>query len=182
MQENLLPLPMNNGGTVKYDPRRLTGVSGYRETGQPFAVGDRLQFTAPDKTIAAANRGLGTIEQISAEGNLAIRLENGRKVAVSPSENRISTMDMRSPATAPKASGQTGFSSMLIETHTRTRSIPGSSTLLCHAAPWTQRCMPTTLMILAHRLTWDQGKTAALEPISYRQSPSQILVWVRPLE
>ena len=43
-------------------------MSIYRETEQPFAVGDRLQFTAPDKSIGVANRELGTIENISAEG------------------------------------------------------------------------------------------------------------------
>jgi hypothetical protein len=29
-----------------YDPRRLTGVSVYREVGRDFSVGDRIQFTA----------------------------------------------------------------------------------------------------------------------------------------
>ena len=63
-------------------------MSIYRETEQPFAVGDRLQFTAPDKSIGVANRELGTIENISAEGNLTVRLEKGRTVEVNPSENR----------------------------------------------------------------------------------------------
>jgi ATP-dependent exoDNAse (exonuclease V) alpha subunit len=63
-------------------------VSIYREIEQPFAIGDRLQFTAPDKSIGVANRELGTIEQISDENNLAIRLENGRMVEVNSLENR----------------------------------------------------------------------------------------------
>ena len=70
LQENLLTVETKTGDLVTYDPRRLTGVSIYRETEQPFAVGDRLQFTAPDKSIGVANRELGTIENISAEGNL----------------------------------------------------------------------------------------------------------------
>jgi len=88
LQENLLTVETKEGGRVTYDPRRLTGVSIYRETEQPFAVGDRLQFTAPDKAIGVANRELATIEQISPDGNLKIRLERGRAVELNPSENR----------------------------------------------------------------------------------------------
>jgi len=68
--------------------KQVAGVSIYRETEQPFAVGDRLQFTAPDKAIGVANRELGTIERISVEGIIAIRLENGRMAEVNPLENR----------------------------------------------------------------------------------------------
>ena len=88
LQENLLTVETKSGDLVTYDPRRLNGVSIYRETEQPFAVGDRIQFTAPDKSIGVANRELGTIENISSEGNLTVRLEKGRTVELNPSENR----------------------------------------------------------------------------------------------
>src|SRR5439155_13578055 len=65
----------------------LAGVSIYRETEQPFAVGDRLQFTAPSKAIGVANRELGTIEQISPDGGLKVVLEGGRRVELHPKEN-----------------------------------------------------------------------------------------------
>ncbi len=86
--ENLLTVETKGGSFVTYDPKRLSGVSIYRETEQPFAVGDRLQFTAPDKSLGVANRELGSIEHISTEGNLTVRLENGRIVELNPSENR----------------------------------------------------------------------------------------------
>ena len=88
LQENLLTVETKSGDHVTYDPRRLNGVSVYRETEQPFAAGDRIQFTAPDKSISVANRELGTIENISSEGNLTVRLEKGRTVELNPSENR----------------------------------------------------------------------------------------------
>ena len=88
LQENLLTVQLTNGGPFTYDPRRLSGVSIYRETEHAFAKGDRVQFTAPDKKIGVANRELGTIEHISAEGTLGIRLENGSIVNLNPSENR----------------------------------------------------------------------------------------------
>ena len=72
---------------MTYDPKRLTGVSIYSETEQPFAIGDRVQLTAPDKTIGVANRELGTIEQISPDGNLKILLEGGRRVELNSKTN-----------------------------------------------------------------------------------------------
>ena len=41
LQENLLTVETKTGDLVTYDPRRLTGVSIYREAEQPFAVGDQ---------------------------------------------------------------------------------------------------------------------------------------------
>ena len=63
LQENLLTVETKTGEVLTYDPSRLSGVSIYRETEQPFDVGDRLQFTAPDKSIGVANRELGTIQE-----------------------------------------------------------------------------------------------------------------------
>jgi ATP-dependent exoDNAse (exonuclease V) alpha subunit len=88
LQDNLLTVQMNNNRTVTYDPKRLSGVSIYRETEQPFAADDRIQFTAPDRLIGVANRELGTIEQISPEGNLKVRLEEGRTVDLNPAKNQ----------------------------------------------------------------------------------------------
>ena len=105
LENNLLTVEAKGGELVTYDPRRLTGVSVYRETEQPFAVGDRLQFTAPEKTIGVANRELGTIEHISEEGNLTIRLEKGRTIEVDPTENRH--FDLGYAVTSHSAQGLT---------------------------------------------------------------------------
>ena len=48
---NLLTVEMQSGELATYDPRRLTGVSVYREVAHEFSVGDRIQFTAPDKQL-----------------------------------------------------------------------------------------------------------------------------------
>jgi hypothetical protein len=63
------------------DPRRLQGVTLYRETERAFSQGDRGQFTAPNREQHVANRELGTIEKIDASGNLQLRLDSGRTVA-----------------------------------------------------------------------------------------------------
>jgi len=64
-----------------YDPRRLQGVTVYRESDRAFAPGDRVQFTAPDPERHVANRELGTIEQIDAAGHLHMRLDSGRRAS-----------------------------------------------------------------------------------------------------
>jgi ATP-dependent exoDNAse (exonuclease V) alpha subunit len=41
---------------------------------------DRIQFTAPSKELKGANRELGTIERVSSEGDLRVRLDSGREI------------------------------------------------------------------------------------------------------
>jgi ATP-dependent exoDNAse (exonuclease V) alpha subunit len=55
---------------------------------QNFSVGDRVQFTAPDKQLQIANRELGTIERLNERGDISIRLDSGRIVQFSIEDNR----------------------------------------------------------------------------------------------
>ena len=71
-----------------YDPRRLTGVSVYREIEHEFSVGDRIQFTAPDKSLGVANRDLAVIEAIHPDGRIFARLDNNRQIEFNASEHR----------------------------------------------------------------------------------------------
>ena len=75
------------GDQVSYDPKRLSGVSVYREMEREFSVGDRIQFTAPEKQLGIANRELGTIEKIDANGNVCLRLEDNRNVQFNATEH-----------------------------------------------------------------------------------------------
>jgi flagellar biosynthesis GTPase FlhF len=85
---NLLSVEKSSGELATYDPRRLTGVSVYREIGREFSVGDRIQFTAPDKSLGVANRDLAVIETITPDGRITCRLEGNRQIEFSPSEHR----------------------------------------------------------------------------------------------
>jgi conjugative relaxase-like TrwC/TraI family protein len=71
-----------------YDPRRLTGVSVYREIGREFSVGDRIQFTAPDKSLGVANRDLAAIESIASDGKIFACLEDNRHVEFNATQHR----------------------------------------------------------------------------------------------
>jgi conjugative relaxase-like TrwC/TraI family protein len=79
-EQNLLTVVRENGQQLTYDPHRLHGVSVYREAERDFAAGDRVQFTAPYLEEHIANRQLGVVQQIDAEGNLHVRLDSGQDV------------------------------------------------------------------------------------------------------
>jgi len=86
-EHNLLTIERDSGQRLTYDPRRLHGVSVYRETERDFSTGDRVQFTAPYRDEHIANRQLGTVEKVDAEGNLQVRLDSGQDVQFSIREH-----------------------------------------------------------------------------------------------
>ena len=49
-EENLLAVERGNAEQITYDPRRLQGVSVYKEAQREFSEGERVQFTAPCKS------------------------------------------------------------------------------------------------------------------------------------
>jgi ATP-dependent exoDNAse (exonuclease V) alpha subunit len=85
---NLLTVEKSSGEQATYDPRRLTGVSVYREINREFSVGDRIQFTAPDKALGVANRDLAAVESISLDGRISARLDNDRQIEFDTTEHR----------------------------------------------------------------------------------------------
>ncbi len=85
---NLLTVEKQSGELATYDPRRLSGVSVYREVVHEFSIGDRIQFTAPDKSLGVANRDLAVIEAIHPDGRLTARLDNTRQIEFNTTEHR----------------------------------------------------------------------------------------------
>ncbi|HEY2599657.1 MAG TPA: MobF family relaxase, partial [Candidatus Dormibacteraeota bacterium] len=80
-RENTITIEREDGQSVTYDPRRLKGVNVYRETRQEFATGDRIQFTAPDKSLGVRNRDLGTIQAIEAD-QVTVKLDGNAEGTV----------------------------------------------------------------------------------------------------
>ena len=85
---NLLSVEKESGECITYDPRRLAGVSVYREIVHDFSVGDRIQFTAPDRSLGVANRDLAVIESISPNGRIEARLDDNRRLEFTASDHR----------------------------------------------------------------------------------------------
>jgi hypothetical protein len=103
--KNLVTVRRDDGERVTYDPRRLQGVTLYRETARAFSQGDRVQFTAPDREHQIANRELGTIERINGRGRLQIRLDAGRTVAITLKDHPH--LDSGYAVTSHSSQGQT---------------------------------------------------------------------------
>jgi len=85
---NLLTVEKSSGEQATYDPRRLTGVSVYHEIDREFSAGDRIQFTAPDKSLGVANRDVAVIESIAHDGRISARLDNNRRVEFNADDHR----------------------------------------------------------------------------------------------
>jgi hypothetical protein len=85
---NLLTVERSAGELANYDPRRLKGVSVYREVVREFSVGDRIQFTSPDRSLGIANRDLAVIDFVAADGMITARLDNNRRLDFDSKEHR----------------------------------------------------------------------------------------------
>jgi conjugative relaxase-like TrwC/TraI family protein len=85
-KQNTVTVARADGEHVTYDPMRLRGVTTYREMDLPFAVGDRIQFTAQNKELGVVNREMGTIEGINKDG-FTVRLpESNRSITFDPKD------------------------------------------------------------------------------------------------
>ncbi|MGA7314272.1 MAG: hypothetical protein WBX22_09890 [Silvibacterium sp.] len=86
-KRNLITVQKGTGSIVSYDPARVRGIDAYCRREKSFAIGDRLQMTAPYRYLDLPNRALGTVEQI-ANGELTVRMDSGRTVTFDPLEMR----------------------------------------------------------------------------------------------
>jgi ATP-dependent exoDNAse (exonuclease V) alpha subunit len=104
-RENLLTVRRADGERVSYDPRRLHGVTIYREAERAFSEGDRVQFTAPNRELGVANRELGTIERVNGDGDIRLRLDSGRVTQFNVNKNPH--LDRGYAVTSHSSQGQT---------------------------------------------------------------------------
>jgi hypothetical protein len=89
---------------ISYDPKRLQGVTVYREAEREFSEGDRLQFRAPFHAQKVTNGELGTLEKIE-KGKLTVALDSGRNVEFPIEKNRH--IDHGYAVTSHSSQGQT---------------------------------------------------------------------------
>ena len=83
-KQNLVTVRKENGERVTYDPSRLRGISAYREIEREFAVGDRVQLTAPNRDLQVANRDLGTLKSFDGDGRITLRMDSGKDMSFDP--------------------------------------------------------------------------------------------------
>jgi len=83
----------------------LQGVTLYQEADRTFAVGDRVQLTAPDREHHLANRELGTIEALQPKGELRLHMDSG--CAVDLNARAHAHLDYGYAVTSHSSQGQT---------------------------------------------------------------------------
>ena len=170
---NLLTVEKSSGEQATYDPRRLTGVSVYREIDREFSVGDRIQFTAPDKSLGVANRDLAAIESIAPDGRISARLDNNRQVEFNAQEHRhfdhgyAVTSHSSQGLTAERVlvNADTGVHPDLLNSRFGYVSISRAS----HEAT----LFTDDMTKLSPQLSADVSKTSALEITNRRPSPRE---------
>ena len=87
LKRNILRLRTESGETVEYRLGRLRGVEVFRAEARTLAVGDRIQFRAPDRALGVANGQLAAVVAIDA-GQTRLRTDSGREIAAANSQLR----------------------------------------------------------------------------------------------
>jgi conjugative relaxase-like TrwC/TraI family protein len=103
---NLLTVQSEDGREETYNPKRLKGVSVYREDSRLFAQGDRIQFRAPLHEKQVATNELGTIKRIE-ENHWTVKLDSGREIDLDIESYRH--IDHGYAVTSISSQGQTAY-------------------------------------------------------------------------
>jgi conjugative relaxase-like TrwC/TraI family protein len=105
--ENLITVRKADGQQVTYDPSRLRGIAAYREIEREFAIGDKIQFTAPQRDLQVANRDLATIQSIEEDGMIRVRMDGSRDRIVSFNGSEMRHFDHGYAVTSHSSQGLT---------------------------------------------------------------------------
>jgi conjugative relaxase-like TrwC/TraI family protein len=106
-EQNTITVQAEKGkDRLTYDPKRLSGVSVYREEKREFCEGDKIQFRAPFQEQRIATSEIGTITKIKG-GELSVKADKGRQVTVDLKEYRH--LDLGYAVTSVSAQGQTAY-------------------------------------------------------------------------
>lgn len=162
--ENLVTVRKADGQQVTYDPSRLRGVAAFREIEREFAVGDKVQFTAPSRDLQVANRDLGTIQSIEADGKISVRMDGAKERIVRFDANDMRHLDHGYAVTSHSSQGLTServIVNMDTEVHPdliSSRFAYVSVSRASHEA----HIFTNDIQNLAERLTLDVSKTSAI--------------------
>jgi conjugative relaxase-like TrwC/TraI family protein len=170
-KENLITVQRSDGERVKYDPSRLRGISAYREIEREFSIGDRVQFTAPNRDLQVANRDLGTLKAFDPDGRVTLRMDSGKDVSFDPQKMRH--FDHGYAVTSQSAQGLTSQRVLVnMDTEVHPELINGRFAYVSVSrGSHDAQIFTNDASNLAERLSRDVSKTSALD---YRvQAPTQ---------
>lgn len=161
--DNLVTVRKTNGEVVTYDPLRLRGISAYREIEREFAVGDRVQLTAPNRDLRVANRDLGTLQNFDDQGGVHLRMDSGKEISFDPREMRH--FDHGYAVTSHSAQGLTSERVLInMDTEVHPELINGRFAYVSVSrAAHDAQVFTNNAATLAERLSRDVSKTSALD-------------------
>jgi hypothetical protein len=96
----------HNGEQVTYDPRRLQGITAYREASRDFAHGDRIQFTATNRDLGVSNRDMGTVDRIDGK-QIEVKMDGKKDRTVSFDSSQMRHFDHGYAVTSHSSQGLT---------------------------------------------------------------------------
>jgi conjugative relaxase-like TrwC/TraI family protein len=161
--ENRITVRKQCGEEVTYNPSRLRGVDAYAEVERTFSVGDRIQFTAPNRELNVANRALGTIEQIASDGVMSVKLDVGKTVSFDP--RNLRHFDHGYAVTSHSSQGLTADRVLVNVDHTVHPDLINSrfTYVALSRASFDARIFTDSAASLSLRLSHDIDKTSAFE-------------------
>jgi hypothetical protein len=162
-RKNLLTVDLENGSSVTYDPRRLQGVHVFREVQREFAVGEKIQFTAPNRELGVANRDLGTITSMQ-NGQVSVRMDGKEERSMTFDPREFRQFDHGYAVTSHSSQGLTAGR---VLAHIDTDSARGLindrlAYVAISRASHDARIYTNNAQTLGERLATDVSKTVAL--------------------
>lgn len=105
-RKNHVTVQLEGGSRIEYDPRTVSGASVAKVEERRLAVGDRVQFRAPDRAQHIPNGQLGTLRELDGVSRRAtVELDSGRRVTLDL--RRPQALDYGYASTSHAAQGQT---------------------------------------------------------------------------
>ena len=104
LKRNILRLRTECGETVEYRLGRPRGIEVFRAEARTLAIGDRIQFRAPDRALGVANGQFATVVAIDA-GQTRFRTDRCREIAAA--DWRLRHVDYGYASTSHAAQGAT---------------------------------------------------------------------------
>lgn len=111
-ETNQLTVLAEDGRRATYDPRRLSGVSVYREEERLFATGDRIQFRAPLTEQRVGTNDLGVIEKFDGR-RLTIKLEDEKQRRITIDLDKFKHLDHGYAVTSISSQGLGSYRGIL---------------------------------------------------------------------
>jgi conjugative relaxase-like TrwC/TraI family protein len=164
-KENLVTVQKQDGQQVTYDPLRLRGIAAYHEIEREFAVGDKIQFTAPQRDLQVANRDLGTIQHIGDDGKIGVRIDGAKDRIVRFDANEMRHFDHGYAVTSHGSQGLTSERVLVnIDTEVHPELINGRFAYVSVSrASQDAQIFTNDASTLAESLSRDVSKTSALD-------------------